>query len=387
MLTKCPECELQVSDKAITCPHCGYPLKGEDKQKRRPRQNRRKRLPNGFGQISEIKGKGLRKPFRAMVTVGKTETGRPICRLLKPESYFETYNDAYAALIEYNRNPYDFLNDITMAELYERWSEQHFKKLISDRSAKNIGYAWAHCSEIYTMKVLEVRTRHLKTMIENSDTTNVNKIQMKMILNKMFDYAVEYELVDHNYARDFRVEKIDKSRETGTGAHNTFTDEELEVLWSHVNENVWIDMILIQCYSGWRPTELCSLRKEDVDMVSESITGGSKTESGRNRKIPIHHRIKGLVEKYLTTSDSEFLFGEMCYEQYRYSFRIELKRIGLQRHTPHDCRVRFVTAAKDCGMDEYAIKRIVGHAIGDLTERVYTKRDFEWLRSEMEKLK
>lgn len=27
MLIYCPECELQISDKAITCPHCGYPLK------------------------------------------------------------------------------------------------------------------------------------------------------------------------------------------------------------------------------------------------------------------------------------------------------------------------------------------------------------------------
>lgn len=26
MLKKCPECDLQVSDKALTCPHCGYPL-------------------------------------------------------------------------------------------------------------------------------------------------------------------------------------------------------------------------------------------------------------------------------------------------------------------------------------------------------------------------
>ena len=26
MLIKCPECELQISDKAINCPHCGYPL-------------------------------------------------------------------------------------------------------------------------------------------------------------------------------------------------------------------------------------------------------------------------------------------------------------------------------------------------------------------------
>ena len=26
MLIKCPECDLQVSDKATFCPHCGYPL-------------------------------------------------------------------------------------------------------------------------------------------------------------------------------------------------------------------------------------------------------------------------------------------------------------------------------------------------------------------------
>ncbi|NLD50518.1 MAG: zinc ribbon domain-containing protein, partial [Clostridiaceae bacterium] len=30
MLTKCPECELQISDKAISCPHCGYPLRPEN---------------------------------------------------------------------------------------------------------------------------------------------------------------------------------------------------------------------------------------------------------------------------------------------------------------------------------------------------------------------
>lgn len=26
MLIKCPECNLQVSDHAIACPHCGYPI-------------------------------------------------------------------------------------------------------------------------------------------------------------------------------------------------------------------------------------------------------------------------------------------------------------------------------------------------------------------------
>ena len=54
MLIVCPECELQVSDKAINCPHCGYPMKIKTKYKR---PTKKKRLPNGFGQITEIKGR------------------------------------------------------------------------------------------------------------------------------------------------------------------------------------------------------------------------------------------------------------------------------------------------------------------------------------------
>jgi ribosomal protein L37E len=117
MLVKCVECELQVSDKASSCPHCGYPMNGNIKQRKPKNSNKRRRLPNGFGQISEIKNRSLRNPFRAMVTVGKNINGRPICKPLKPESYFATYNDAYAALVEYNRNPYDLEPSITVKEL------------------------------------------------------------------------------------------------------------------------------------------------------------------------------------------------------------------------------------------------------------------------------
>ena len=42
--------------------------------------------------------------------------------------------------------------------------------------------------------------------------------------------------------------------------------------------------------------------------------------------------------------------------------------------------------AKKYGVDEYAIKYIVGHAIPDITERVYTKRENSWLSAEIEKI-
>lgn len=388
MLIKCPECELQVSDKAINCPHCGYPMVTQEKQKRRPRQPRRKRLPNGFGQITEIKGKRLRKPFRAMVTIGKTDEGKPICKLLKPESYFETYNDAYAALVEYNRNPYDLSRDITMNELFEIWLKDRLKKTESVFFEKNRRGAWKHCLPLYNMKVKEVRTRHIKGVIADDSLTENNIMLMKTVLNQMLDYAVEYELIEHNYARDFSVPKPDHSKETSSGSHIGFTDEEMEVIWENIGKRRAIDMMIVQCYMGWRPQELCDILKTNVDIEEKWIIGGGKTKAGYNRRVPIHPKIYDIVKRYYESGEGKYLFKDPSYENYRKRFHTAIKHMGLDSaHTPHDCRVRFVTMAKNAGCNEYAIKRIVGHVIEDLTERVYTKRDFSWIREELEKIK
>lgn len=49
MLIHCPECGHQVSDKALSCPACGYPMKPQAARRNRSR----KRLPNGFAQIGQ----------------------------------------------------------------------------------------------------------------------------------------------------------------------------------------------------------------------------------------------------------------------------------------------------------------------------------------------
>ena len=57
------------------------------------------------------------------------------------------------------------------------------------------------------------------------------------------------------------------------------------------------------------------------------------------------------------------------------------------KHTPHEARHTFITLAKEAEMNEYCLKLIVGHEIGDVTERVYTHRTLENLRTEIEKIK
>lgn len=70
----------------------------------------------------------------------------------------------------------------------------------------------------------------------------------------------------------------------------------MALLWANVGKYPDIDLILIQCYSGWRPRELCYLRLDDVDLNARTFTGGLKTNAGKNRIVPIHPRIFDLVQ-------------------------------------------------------------------------------------------
>lgn len=409
-LIKCPECDLQVSDKAYSCPHCGYPLTKQDKPFIPSRSTKYKRLPNGFGQITEIKNKNLRNRFRVMITVAKTEEGKPISKLLKPQAYFSTYNEAYTALVEYNKNPYDLDAIITFQELYDRWSKKYYKEIVpsATRGYKN---AYAYSSVLYNMQIKEIKTGHLKACIDNAcvnrngETTEASagiKSRIKTLFNLMFDYALEFDLVDKNPARAFSLpENLLREIEDNKVDHIAFDDYEMKKLWDNIDKYNYVDYVIYQCYSGWRPIELCQISLSDVHLEEGYIEGGVKTDAGKNRIVPVHPRVRSIVEKeYKRAKElkSNWLFNwldenrsrnpKLSYSRYRTAFSGVVRVLNLNPdHRPHDPRKTFVTMAKKYNIDEYALKRIVGHEIDDITESVYTERSLEWYKEEMQKIK
>lgn len=396
MLKTCPECEQSVSEKAYTCPHCGYPLKSENIKPRR-QNKRRKRLPNGFGQITKISGRNLTNPYRAMVNAGKDDNGRPISKLLKPRAYFPTYNDAYNALVEYNKDPFDISTSITMNELFYKWLDEH--DVANPRSLRNIKYAWAYCEQIYNVEVQAIRAKHItKLFSQPYKTEDGEKIfatpstvsKLKSTLNQLCAYAMKCDLMTRNYAKETQI-----SNKHDEKHHKAFTESEMNMLWAN-SDNKFAAMILIQCYMGWRPSELLTIKRENVNLDEMYVVGGSKTKAGINRIVPIHSRIQPLFMRFWNASaGGEWLFtsqlksgNRLSYSGYRDDFNAVLDRYGLDHvHLPHDCRKQFVTMAKDAKMDEYALKRIVGHSITDITESTYTDRPVSWLREEIEKIK
>lgn len=402
MLITCPECHQQVSDKALACPHCGYPIspKAAKISSARPK---RMRLPNGFGQITEIRNQNLRNPFRVMVHVGYAEDGKRIAKPLRPKSYFATYNEAYQALIEYHRDPFDLTHITTMQELYDEWVKYKSKK-VGASLMRHYHSVWEYSSAIYDIPVRDLRVRHMKKCLENGTALRKGKVvnptpivqkKMKSLYCSLLDYAIENELITDNIARNILLEEaITVQKE-----HIPYTEDEIQLLWSHLDSIPVADMLLIQCYTGWRPKELIDLKISDTDMVARTFRGGSKTKSGKNRIVPIHPRIFPLVEaryQFAQENGLEYLFNlrssrglrHYNYDDFQYGIKDAIKYHGLgANHRGHDGRVHFITEAKRANVDEYALKKIVGHSISDITESVYTKRDPDWLRTEIEKLK
>lgn len=77
----------------------------------------------------------------------------------------------------------------------------------------------------------------------------------------------------------------------------------------------------------------------------------------------------------------------ITYDKYAGRFNKVVAALHLRsEHRPHDPRTTFITMAKKAGVDEYVVKRLAGHKITDVTEAVYTIRDIEWIRDEIEKM-
>ena len=124
-----------------------------------------------------------------------------------------------------------------------------------------------------------------------------------------------------------------------------------------------------------------------------------KTAAGKYRTVPIHPRIKNLVQRNYDQAielGSQYLFNDplavkggmlITYDKYAGRFAKIMETLKLrENHRPHDPRKTFITMAKKAKVDEYVIKRLIGHRITDITEEIYTERDIEWLRTELEKM-
>lgn len=352
------------------------PIQPEIKKRKKIKHSR---LPNGFGSITTLAGK-RRNPFWARKTVGfDPETGYPIYQTI---GYYPEWIDAFQALCEYNQTPYDIdLRNLTFKEVYERWSTRKFQeqkngKPLSKQSIASYKVSFKHCAPLYDLKFSELNTIHLQKIIDTCPLGRESISNIKKLFSQLYQYGLEFNIVEKNYAQFVVLTKP-----ASASKKIPFTKEEIEKVETKRGEE-FADLALIMLYSGMRIAEIFQLNEFNVFLEQRYMRAGVKTESGKNRIIPIHSKIMDILERRLK---NQSLFTYKNTDVARRDFKSQLGKLGIS-HLPHECRHTFISMADTVGMNDTALKKIVGHASPTITKSVYTHKQIDELVQEIEKI-
>ncbi len=347
----------------------------------KPRGDYIMKLSNGMGSVSKMSGK-RRRPWRVRVTKGWTEDGKQIYLNV---GYFTTKKEALLALAQYHENPYDIKKSISFSELYDKWYREKEK----NHTKKNMdlyALSYKYCSVLYNKPFNEIKKNHLQGMLDDMDASFVMKKKIKTLLNQMFKFAMENDIVNKNYAQFIELKKTEDPKE-----HIIFNRKQIDYLFSIADQDVVARQALILIYSGMRINEFLGQERESVDLGSQFMKGGSKTDYGRNRTIIIHDRILPFVKEYYDKGCKTLIVNDnnksIQYKTFYNTWNAKLKEWGFPKTTIHTTRHTFISMAREAKVDELALKRHVGHSDGGDVTNLYSHLSVEFIREEINKIK
>lgn len=336
--------------------------------------------PNGYGSVTRLSG-NRRRPFMVRKTVGFNAKGYPIYDII---GYTATREEGNILLAEYNKDPWDIsARAITLQELFNMWLEKKAPKLgKSNRECLASAYK-RHCVSLADMPYTSIRAHHMQDTIDECPRSPATKATIKSLWSHLDKYALELDISTKTYSS--LLTSPAPPQET---ARQPFTADEIEALWRSVSAP-WIDSILILIYTGWRISEFLALSPDDIDLSAGTMQGGTKTAAGKNRIVPIHHRIRPLVEARLSDGGPRLIcrYGKpIPVVSYRSLVWLPMMESLGMDHTPHECRHTFETLLDRAGANRRCIDLLMGHKSADVGNRVYNHKTLDELRAAIELL-
>ena len=385
-LIQCPECSGQISDKAIICPHCGFPVRDGSISTRAPRKAR-KRRPNGSGTVVKLSGK-RKNPFQVRTNTRIDLNGYPIYDVI---GCYPDRVSAEIALAEYNKTPYDPKDRKKLfSEVFASWYQWKYKVPHTNAgktSSQNCMIAaYKKCPSLHNMTMWDIRPQDMQDILDQTELSHAMLEHIRNLFRQMYKYAVQYELV----AKDFsQYTKITKEDDDTQGV--PFTRDDLRMLWKH-KDTPFVDTILMYCYSGFRINELARMPLEDISLDEQTFTGGLKNRYSRHRTVPIHSAIYEMVKCRLDGDFKSLIYHDgskpISEQRYREFFNAALQSCGIQtEHTPHDCRHTFNMLLDGAGVDRVTRYKLMGHKGQDINENVYTHKGLDQLREAVEAIR
>ncbi|WP_322170229.1 tyrosine-type recombinase/integrase [Acutalibacter caecimuris] len=337
--------------------------------------------PNGFGTVVKLSG-NRRNPYAVRKTAGRNEKGYPIYINI---GYAPTREQGLIMLSEYNKSPWDIDGaKVTFAQLFELWKEKRMPKLGSS-NASSLCSAYKHCEKLYSMKYNQVKSYHMQDCIDGCGKGYSTQGAIKNLFGHLDRFALELDIITKTCSSLVTSDPIPETKKL------PFTDKEIELLWEN-QAAPWVDTVLFFLYTGFRISEMLALKVSSVQDQEgiQVIVGGTKTEAGKNRMVPVHSKIVKIVKRHIELSQSGYLFEyngkRISQPQYRNLWGGVMDKLDLH-HTPHECRHTFRSKLDSAGGNKVCIDRLMGHKSKGTGERVYTHKTLSELQATIELIK
>lgn len=292
------------------------------------------------------------------------------------------------ALAAYREHPIGEKRDITLGEIYERWSEREYANLTSS-TVNGYRAVWKRLSALAPHPVRNIRTSDLQTVIDDMIEEGLGRSTLekaKTLAGILLQIAVNDDIIPTNYAKAIRLPKARKPKK------ETFSDLEIVALErTAAAGDVWVGTVLILIYTGLRVGELLALTPFAVDLREWTITGGLKTDAGRDRVVPIHPKIRPYIQHWMAASGPRLIHRDgrpIAVNYYRRElYYPALERAGIKRHlTPHATRHTFASLLHRAGVGPKAAQDLLGHSDYATTANIYTHTRLEDLRRAVESI-
>lgn len=381
----CKKCKAVLPEGSLFCCYCGK------KQQTTVRKNRTHKRATGTGTISK-NPKCKKNPYIVRAPATSHGTGR---------IYIGSYPDmvsAQRALEDYIRNGRPTLYNATLADIYDLWSETHYKTV--SKSASDLYTSmWKRFRNIERMKMTELRTTHFQQIV-NACTSKSSADIVKVLAVMLCRFAMENDIVSKNYAEFVKSPKFEKKEKV------IFTDAQIKELWKH-SDDKRVQAVLLMIYMGFRIGEVLMITPARVNFDEGYITAGEKTEAGKDRVVPFPPEIPeiaGFVRAWCKGVSDDVPLWDMDTNTFRSSvFYDVLEELGMieiiQKNgnsykfgssvhlTPHSARHTFASLSARSGMRPEELQKIIGHANYAVTADVYIHKDIDTLRTAMTSLK
>ena len=179
-------------------------------------------------------------------------------------------------------------------------------------------------------------------------------------------------IISQNYAQNVTTTAQNKSTRL------PFTNEQIQAIKNAKHPAAAIVLILIA--SGARPNEL--FNAEVGNCHDNYFIGGSKTEAGKNRVIPVCpiglQAYRELLDKAKADGCTRLIDAydgnHTVHNFTKRDFKELMAEIGVDGMTTYNCRHTFITLAVTAGVSQAQLMKIVGHVDKNTTDH-YTHMD------------